>query len=231
MTIPTQEAKKVKPEIKSRNIHQRILFVMSKISYIQKDDKKVNNMYRFISHDSVCGAIHPVLVEAGITAIPTIKLITQDGDRTSVVLVTRFTNVDDPKDFVDVEMAGYGIGKDDKGPGKAISYAYKYTLLKTFVLETGEDPDYDQAPQPAKTQPTMNVEPLDANNELLSYNEVMEIDDLLGDDDSLKFRVIDGYRKMYAKQKIVGLGDIPRKHFGSIVQRLTENKKSAAPNA
>ena len=27
----------------------------------------------------------------------------------------------------------------DKAPGKAISYAFKYALLKTFALETGED--------------------------------------------------------------------------------------------
>jgi hypothetical protein len=31
----------------------------------------------------------------------------------------------------------------DKGPGKAVSYAFKYALLKVFCLETGDDPDND----------------------------------------------------------------------------------------
>ncbi len=52
-------------------------------------------------------------------------------------------------------MPGYGVdgggfdrdGKEkpqgDKGPGKAISYAFKYACLKLFCLETGEDADND----------------------------------------------------------------------------------------
>jgi hypothetical protein len=39
----------------------------------------------------------------------------------------------------------YGIDDSDKGPGKAISYAVKYALLKALGLETGDDPDEDQA--------------------------------------------------------------------------------------
>jgi len=72
-----------------------------------------------------------------------------------------FVNVDDPKDRTATTHIGYGIDsseKDgrisvgDKGPGKAISYAFKYALLKTFCLETGDDPDNDanSAYEPAK---------------------------------------------------------------------------------
>ena len=56
----------------------------------------------------------------------------------------RFVNVDDAADFIEVATAGYGIDDQDKGPGKAISYAVKYALLKTLGLESGDDPDEDQ---------------------------------------------------------------------------------------
>ena len=47
-------------------------------------------------------------------------------------------------DLIDVETFGFGIDDQDKGPGKAMSYAVKYALLKTLGLETGDDPDMDQ---------------------------------------------------------------------------------------
>jgi hypothetical protein len=43
-----------------------------------------------------------------------------------------------------VESAGFGIDDQDKGPGKAISYAVKYAYLKALCLESGDDPDEDQ---------------------------------------------------------------------------------------
>jgi hypothetical protein len=55
----------------------------------------------------------------------------------------RFANIDDPQDFIDVESCGHGIDTQDKGPGKAQSYAVKYALLKALGLETGDDADHD----------------------------------------------------------------------------------------
>ena len=57
-----------------------------------------------------------------------------------------FVNVDKPEDRVEVEFFGYGIDPQDKGPGKAMSYAVKYALLKVFSLETGDDPERDNIP-------------------------------------------------------------------------------------
>jgi hypothetical protein len=51
-----------------------------------------------------------------------------------------------------VSFFGYGIDNQDKGPGKAMSYAVKYAMLKTFCLETGDDPEKDDIPHlPAKS--------------------------------------------------------------------------------
>ena len=50
-------------------------------------------------------------------------------------------NVDDPGDYIEVASCGDGADTQDKGSGKAMTYAYKYMWLRTFSLPTGEDPD------------------------------------------------------------------------------------------
>ena len=137
---------------KEMNIHQRIHAVMEDISYVQKEDKRVSGQYTFVSHDAVSAAIHPLLVKHGITAIPRVVKYGEDRYevmgknnsprkvmRTTVDMEIDFVNIDHPEDRVTVPVFGYGIDDSDKGPGKAMSYATKYAMLKTFVLETGDD--------------------------------------------------------------------------------------------
>lgn len=132
-------------EAKEKNIYQRILGVMSELEYIQKGTKTVNNQYRYVSHDQVTAAIHPLLVKHGIAVIPSVTECKQEGNRTTVELKVFFVNSDNPADQFCVQSIGYGVDTSDKGPGKAISYAFKLACLKTFCLETGEDSDHDQS--------------------------------------------------------------------------------------
>jgi hypothetical protein len=83
------------------------------------------------------------MVEFGIVMIPQSNEVKQDGNRTEVIATYRIVNVDDPSDFVDVQSVGYGVDRQDKGPGKALSYAKKYALLQAFLMETGDDPERD----------------------------------------------------------------------------------------
>jgi len=125
------------------NIYQRISAVMADLDYVQKEDKLVNDQYSFVSHDAVSAAIHPLLVKHGIVAVPRVISWAQDGNRTSVDLEVDFVNIDTPEDGITVPSFGFGIDKQDKGPGKAVSYAVKYAALKLFVLATGDDPERD----------------------------------------------------------------------------------------
>lgn len=125
------------------NIHEKIIGIMSELDYIQKGPKAVNGQYRYASHDQVTAALHPLLVKYKVTLIPTVEEIVQEGNRTMIKEVITFVNAECPSDNISIRSVGYGIDTGDKGPGKAISYAYKYALLKTFCLETGDDPDND----------------------------------------------------------------------------------------
>lgn len=124
------------------NIYQRLALVMKDVTYIQKERKQGMN-YTIVSHDAVTAKVRPALLKHGIIYHPVRCEHLQNGNRAECSLTVRFVNVDDPSDFFEVPTFGYGIDPQDKGPGKAMSYAVKYALLKALGLETGDDPDMD----------------------------------------------------------------------------------------
>ena len=149
--------------MQAANIHQRIAKVMQTITYIQKE-KKAGMRYTIVSHDAVTAKVRGPLLEAGIHYYPKTVSHVQNGNRTQCEMVVRFVNIDDPSDYIDVETFGFGIDDQDKGPGKAMSYAVKYALLKCLGLETGDDPDLEQDVQHKQDiRPWSQIETMLAN--------------------------------------------------------------------
>lgn len=128
---------------KAKTLLQRLAAVQAEVDYIQKE-KKQGMRYSIVSHDAVTAKVRPLMVKHGVLYYPTEMVMGQVGNRTEMQMYVRFVNVDDRDDSIAVATAGYGIDDQDKGPGKAISYAVKYALLKTLGLESGDDPDEDQ---------------------------------------------------------------------------------------
>lgn len=134
------------------NIYQKISEVMKNIEYLTKDDKVEfgTTKYKAISEEKVTTAVRKQLVEQGIVIIPTMQesvvteLIRTDksvNQRADVHTRYRIQNIDDVNDYIEVESNGSGVDTQDKAVGKAMTYAYKYMLLRTFAIPTGEDPD------------------------------------------------------------------------------------------
>lgn len=134
------------------NIYQKINEVMKSIEYLTKDDKVEfgSTKYKAISEEKVTMAVREQLVKQGIVILP----IQQESDNkeltrteksvnmlTSVHTRYRVQNIDDVNDYIEIESNGTGVDTQDKGVGKAMTYAYKYMLLRTFAIPTGEDPD------------------------------------------------------------------------------------------
>lgn len=134
------------------NIYQKINEVMKRIEYLTKDDKVEfgTTKYKAISEEKVTTAVRNVLVEVGIVILPisqestVVELIRTDksvNQRADVHTRYRIQNIDDVNDYIEVESNGSGVDTQDKAVGKAMTYAYKYMLLRTFAIPTGEDPD------------------------------------------------------------------------------------------
>lgn len=134
---------------RSMNIYQRINAVRKAITYIQKD-KSVSagpaGSYRAVTHDAVTGMVRQHLVEHGVIIAPTLIESMfhpkEEGAKQRLYSASydvRFINMDAPDECVTIRIEAHALDNGDKAPGKAISYATKYAILKLFNIETGED--------------------------------------------------------------------------------------------
>lgn len=131
------------------NIYQRINAVQRAIGYIQKDRSVSTGggSYKAVSHDAVIALLRPHLIDHGIVVTTALAEQSEfdlplEGSKQRLFraeFYVCFINIDNPKDQVVVTLPSHALDSGDKAPGKAISYATKYALLKTFALETGED--------------------------------------------------------------------------------------------
>jgi hypothetical protein len=134
------------------NIYQRVQKVMQAVAYVKKD-KNVTGAgegYMAVTHDNVTAMVRPHFVAAGIVLAPrVVSSAMVDTTRRSKSgnpamryegrFAVDFVNIDDPADRITVELDAHADDYGDKAPGKALSYATKYAVLKLLMLETGED--------------------------------------------------------------------------------------------
>lgn len=168
------------------NIFQKISEVMKAIEYLTKDDKVEfgTTKYKAISEEKVTTAVRKELVKQGIVIIPIMQestvteLIRTEksvNQRADVHTKYRIQNIDDVNDFIEVESNGSGVDTQDKAVGKAMTYAYKYMLLRTFAIPTGEDPDkISSAETDYKMKTEIDGEKLITKSQVQALNKSIE---------------------------------------------------------
>ena len=141
----------------AKTVYEKILAVMSAVNYLNKDgfvETGKGKGYKALTDEKVLAAVRPALVAAGLVILP-VKMEQQRADEqvkaydgstktnriTDVSVTYRIINVEDPKDYVEVVSAGTGVDTQDKGIGKAMTYAKKYAILNSFLIPSGEDTD------------------------------------------------------------------------------------------
>lgn len=138
------------------NLLQRINEVRKAIAYIQKD-KAVSTgggSYKAVTHDAVTAMVREHMVEHGIVSWPhLVESVSNQKEegvkqfRYEATYDFTFCNIEDPKDCLTIRIQAHAMDNADKAPGKALSYAKKYALLKLFELETGEDEESRYNPE------------------------------------------------------------------------------------
>lgn len=125
------------------NIYQKMLAVMSAIEYLNKDDhvKYRETNYKAMSEEKVTSVVRKELIKQGLVVFPIKQDVVKDGNITTTNTTYRMVNTEDPTEYVDLASSGQGADTQDKGVGKAMTYSFKYMLLRTFAIPTGEDPD------------------------------------------------------------------------------------------
>jgi hypothetical protein len=151
------EQVEVKEEVKPLNLFQKIHGVMRDIEYLNKDDSISfgNTKYKAISEEKVTSTVRAALLKYGLVIMPVEQEHHKEGNLSTVNTKYKIVDIDTGQ-YETIVSSGTGADSQDKGVGKAMTYSYKYLLLRTFAIPTGEDPDkVSSAELDAKEQPKL----------------------------------------------------------------------------
>lgn len=142
------------------NIFQRMSAITNEINKVAKNLSVCTgkSAYKAVGEADVLAAVKPAEEKYGVYSYPYDREIIEtailtttsewDGKVTEkknqflrVRTVYRFVNMEKPEEYIDITTYGDGMDSQDKAPGKAMTYADKYALLKAYKIITGEDPD------------------------------------------------------------------------------------------
>ena len=205
-----------------KNIFQRISAVMQDVQYLAKDDQIEfgKTKYRAISEEKVTTTIRKSLITHGIVIVPVKQEHSKDGVLTTVDVTYRIQNIENENDYIEAVSSGTGVDTQDKGVGKAMTYAYKYLLLRTFAIPTGEDPEKESSAElDDRFSRERKVEYIDdiKKKVLLDSLEVIGCDI----ESTLKY-----FQKKYPDTAPHSIDEITLEQFTPYIKAL-ENKKEA----
>ena len=143
------------------NIYQKMAAITAELQTVAKNltvSAGGKNSYKAVSERDIIDAVKPVEAKHGVYSYPCDREILESQTLESednyngnikkkttffsrIKTVYRFVNVDEPSEYIDMVTFAEGIDPQDKGSGKAMTYADKYALMKAYKISTGDDPD------------------------------------------------------------------------------------------
>lgn len=139
-----------------KNIYQRMSAITKEINAVAKNLQvgTGKNQYKAVGEADVLAAVKPIEEKYGVYSYPISREIVESGtmERENqygktiqlymrIKTVYRFLCIDNPDSYIDIVSFADGVDTNDKAPGKAMTYADKYALLKAYKIITGDDPD------------------------------------------------------------------------------------------
>jgi hypothetical protein len=158
-----------------QKIAQKMVNVMKKCGYIQKQGKNAFHNYKYAMASDVLEKVHDALTENGLVTISIPEIVdfrdvtTSKGNQERLVTVKTTVKIIDSESGETIETVGLGSGQDagDKAVMKAETASQKYAWMMALLIATGDDPEADEdldrrtnvQPEPPKNtpQPTQNA--------------------------------------------------------------------------
>lgn len=149
------------------NIYEKLQKITEEMEVVEKElNVQVNktSSYKAVSERNILDNVKPLENKYKVFSYP-LKREVIDRDtlvketeyngtitRTNTIFMRiettyRFVNVEKPDEFIDITTYGDGLDTGDKAPGKAMTYADKYALMKAYKISTGDDPDKEASPE------------------------------------------------------------------------------------
>ena len=160
------------------NIYEKMLAATVEVGNVAKNLEVGigKNRYKATGEADVLAAVKKIEAKYGIYSYPiSRKIVASDTYTTTktydngnsaesttlfmrLEIVYRFLNIEKPDEYIDIVSYGDGVDTNDKAPGKAMTYADKYALMKAYKIITGDDPaqnaSRDIGKKAAKSQST-----------------------------------------------------------------------------
>jgi len=210
------------------NIFQKMLKATESIERVAKNLKVEmgKGSYKAVGEGDVLAAVKPIEVELGIYSYPCDRNIVEtqvlttvkdyNGNKTEsnqlfmrLETTYRFVNVNNPTEFIDIKTYGDGVDSQDKAPGKAMTYADKYALLKAYKIETGDDPDKEGSAELKKA----------IQNEVKATPKQVEV--------LSKNYTGDNLAKLLEANGITQIADMPMKKASELIGKIMAKKEGA----
>jgi len=123
-------------------LYKKIAQVMEKVQHLEKDGniEYGKTKYKYVTEEKVTTAVREAMIDVGLVILPTDVSCRQDENLTTTFCDYLIVDVDTGQSQK-ISSVGQGSDMQDKGSNKALTGAYKYLLLRTFAIPTGEDPD------------------------------------------------------------------------------------------
>jgi hypothetical protein len=154
---PTPLLNGASPGLESRvhqmTLRQKLGEVRQRIGYIQKRGYNERHNYNYVAAADIAGTVGDILAELGVVVIPRLESITYEATAPGrldsvrvarVIMAYSFTDENSDEEIT-ARVAGEGLDVGDKASYKAMTGALKYALLQSFLLATGDDPEYERA--------------------------------------------------------------------------------------
>lgn len=124
-------------------LYEKIYNVMAESSALEKD-MSVGGQYKAISEKMVLNEIKPLLKKHKLILIPVAAEVEQKEKLTVISAKYKIIDIETGESEI-LATIGNGADSQDKGSGKAWTYAYKCLIQKTFCLFSGEDTDNEHS--------------------------------------------------------------------------------------
>ena len=143
-------------EIENMNIYEKLSNITNEIATVNKNLTvgEGKSSYKAVGEADILKAVKELEYKYRVYSYPVNREVIEStmytttnnyGEKNNIFsrikTTYRFINIDNKEDYIDTVTFAEGIDTQDKGSGKAMTYADKYALMKTYKIITGDDPD------------------------------------------------------------------------------------------
>lgn len=210
------------------NIYEKLSKITNEISAVAKNLNVGygKSQYKAVGEADVLAAVKPTEEKYKVYSYPVSRRVIESNVLTSLdkdgnekrqlfmrlEVVYRFVNMENPEEYIDITTYGDGVDPGDKAPGKAMTYADKYALLKAYKIITGDDPD-QKASETLKAVERKET----ISNQLITDVQAVALESVLTAGNVNIPKLLEMY-------KVKTLRDLTQRQYADIIARLKRSE-------